>query len=335
MFYTASNFFIFNLVSLIYRRDSFITHRAFCEALAEESARAISVSNMGNNLQTQDLSVIKREEENVLNARVGAANYGSDSQYSINLSSSPLLLDNINPLGRPQNENPSSNSPAIFQAPIANSPHMSATALLQKAAQMGVTMSMTKPLQSTDHAIIAMHHMSEEIAASGFSHGLASFGNKATLLSSGNFMELQTNTAATNSTCSAGAAPPHDDMMTCLSSTTNGLEQYSFNQIWNTKLGNSSNIIHFRETTQDHHLSKTTDQSHDHEGRGGGGGISSNILGARGNNYNDGLTRDFLGLKAFPNLAWLNRINTTTSSSYGRQQNQHHTETSTSTPWQG
>jgi hypothetical protein len=32
---------------LLYRRDSFVTHRAFCDALAEESARAQTLAIMG------------------------------------------------------------------------------------------------------------------------------------------------------------------------------------------------------------------------------------------------------------------------------------------------
>ena len=159
------------------RRDSFITHRAFCDALAEESARAIttpnpvllssqqlgsSVSHM-TNLQPQLHSdalhalSVKREQDHLFNARVPAGSIppwlacrlggvgAGPGPPSINLSSSALLLDH--PLA--QNENPSQNPCSTifppFQAPTA-SPHMSATALLQKAAQMGVTMS--KPLQS-------------------------------------------------------------------------------------------------------------------------------------------------------------------------------------------
>ncbi|XWS70241.1 hypothetical protein CRYUN_Cryun03dG0031900 [Craigia yunnanensis] len=359
--------------TLFSRRDSFITHRAFCDALAEESARAIttanpvflssqqlgtSVSHMTNpqpQLHSHALSV-KREQNHLFNARVPAADSippwlayppgigAGPGPPSINLSSSPLLLDN--PLAQNENpsQNPSSNTLPPFQGPTA-SPHMSATALLQKAAQMGVTMS--KPLQSP----LAMQrphnhqaHMSgttgfigstsfavstagsglglspREELGSGFTYGLASFGNKAAVTSG--FMEQ---VAATNSTAGVGdgAAPLNSllhDMMSSLSSTSefdgsSSFEQ-SFNGIWSTK-GNSMN---FQETSD---LSKTTESQlsrSDHEGRG------SSIGG------NDGLTRDFLGLKAFPrrdfpNVAGLNRINS--FSAYG-QQNQH-----SQTPWQG
>lgn len=36
------------MVLLLYRRDSFITHRAFCDALAEESARSHNQSKKQN-----------------------------------------------------------------------------------------------------------------------------------------------------------------------------------------------------------------------------------------------------------------------------------------------
>ncbi|EOY29917.1 Indeterminate(ID)-domain 7, putative [Theobroma cacao] len=364
--------------TLFSRRDSFITHRAFCDALAEESARAItaanpllpsnqpgsSVSHM-TNLQPQLHSdalhalSVKREQDHLFIAGVPAdsippwltcpsgvgAGPGPPST-NLSSSSSPLFLDH--PLA--QNENPSQNPSSTlppFQAPTA-SLHMSATALLQKAAQMGVTMS--KPLQSAA-AMQRPHqqtHMSgtagftgstsaslatstagsglglsaREELGSGFPHELAFFGNKAAATSG--FMEQA---SATNSTAGAGAgaAAPSllHDMMSSLSSTSgfdgsSSFEQ-SLNGILDTKLGNST----FQQAT----LSKRTEYQlsrSDHEGRGSS--ASSNIGG------NDGLTRDFLGLKAFPyrdfpNLAGLNRINS--SSAYG-QQNQH-----SQTPWQG
>ncbi|TYH66240.1 hypothetical protein ES332_D06G109300v1 [Gossypium tomentosum] len=325
--------------TLFSRRDSFITHRAFCDALAEESARAItgpaqqvpggsSVSHM-NNLQSQlhnhdfhGLSV--KREEHPFNARPtteDSLNPPWPGPPSINLLDHPLS----------QNENPSQNTGSNtllppFQTQTA-SPHMSATALVQKAAQMGVTMS--QPLQSPVAAMASMQrpYMSggtsgstsfalstagsglglfpREDLGSGSPHGLASLGNKAAAAITSGFME-QSPTAAPNSLL--------HDMMCSLSTGFDGSSSFeqSFNRVWNTK----GNPIDFQETTTDH-LSKAK-ESH-----------------SQGNNMggNDGMTRDFLGLKAFPhrdfpNLAALNhRLNP--SSRFG-QQNQH-----SQTPWQG
>ncbi|XP_022756367.1 protein indeterminate-domain 12-like [Durio zibethinus] len=342
--------------TLFSRRDSFITHRAFCDALAKESARATTAANpvllssvshmtklqtLPHNHALQARSM-KREQDHLFTARVPAADSippwlacppgvgAGPGPPSINLSSSPLHLDN--PVA--QNENPSQNSGCNtlppFQARTA-SLHMSAAAILQKAAQMDVTMS--KPLQSPVGMQRPHHHQAHmsgttgfigstsfplsgsslglsarEELGSSFPYGLASFGNKAAVTSG--FMEQ---VIATNSTAGAGAgaAPPDSllhDMMSSLSSTS-GFDgsspfEQSFTGIWNTK-GNS---INFQETTN--HLSKTIESQlsrSDHEGRGSSSG-SSKIGG------NDGLTRDFLGLKAlphsdFPNLAGLNHLN--------------------------
>ncbi|GMJ07618.1 hypothetical protein HRI_004431000 [Hibiscus trionum] len=261
--------------TLFSRRDSFITHRAFCDALAEESAREITAHI--NNLQPQlhshgfnSLSV-KREEAHFFSARAGTE-----------------WLELDHPLS--QNQNPSQT--------------MSATALLQKAAQMGATMSQNQPL----HSPVAMQSrpympsgtggstsFAEPTPGSGL--GLSGFphGNKAAVITSG-FMEQYS------------SAPPNsllNEMMCSLSSAT-GFDgsspfEQSFNRTWNTK-GNTSN------------------------GAAGNTG---------GKNVGNGMTRDFLGLKAFPHrdhfsdLVELNDRFDISSSTHG-QQNQH-----SQTPWQG
>ncbi|CBI20654.3 unnamed protein product, partial [Vitis vinifera] len=216
--------------TLFSRRDSFITHRAFCDALAEESARAIT----GNPL----LSSQPGSSSSHLNLQPQLHSHGPPS---IDLSSS------------------------LFSA---TSPHMSATALLQQAAQMGVTMSkpspsppMLRPHQAhmsaanagfsstavaTSTAGSDLGLSSRDEMASGFIHGLASFGSKAAVTS-----------AMTKS-----------------------------------------------------HFSRS-----DHEGGGG----------------NDGLTRDFLGLRAFSHRDFLNipGLDQMNSASPYEQQNQNQT------PWQG
>ncbi|CBI32240.3 unnamed protein product, partial [Vitis vinifera] len=84
------------------RRDSFITHRAFCDALAEENNKVNQglMANMGSNLQSQMPELISNSSSGF--------NYLQDGKNGTQLSGSA---------------------------------NMSATALLQKAAQMGATAS--------------------------------------------------------------------------------------------------------------------------------------------------------------------------------------------------
>ncbi|XP_076899016.1 protein indeterminate-domain 7-like [Bidens hawaiensis] len=118
--------------TLFSRRDSFITHRAFCDALAEETGRSFSSSTLSHLPLHLPVSFPLKTEPPQLTFNVGS-------------STTPLhnhqLPSWLNPHHQQQHEqenpNPNTNN-NNFHFP---SSHMSATALLQKAAQMGVTMS--------------------------------------------------------------------------------------------------------------------------------------------------------------------------------------------------
>lgn len=288
--------------TLFSRRDSFITHRAFCDALAEESAR-ISLATTGNgsctptiicpqlpfvqpqlfnNMMTHDFHAfpMRKEQQNYTTSRqtppwLAAGGQDGpqpqtillnmdhhhdltssyhDQEFTIQHTQDNNNNNNNNCNSNPNpNPNPSSSTsvgpnnqllPAYVSkggSSSSSSPHMSATALLQKAAQMGstlstsktstttasssllvlppmtMTMTMTRPHQS-DHvpsntAGFGLNLSSrEQELATGF---LASFGNKAAALS------------GSVSPAGAGVPPPkscfidQDVMMMMMSSSRN------------------------------------------------------------------------------------------------------------------
>jgi len=134
--------------------DTFITHRAFCDALAEESARAmpnpimIQASNSPHHHhhQTQQNIGFSSSSQNIIsNSNLHGPMKQEESQHH---------YQNIPPWLISSNPNPNGNNGNLFP-PVASSvntgrssfphpsPAMSATALLQKAAQMGSTKSTT------------------------------------------------------------------------------------------------------------------------------------------------------------------------------------------------
>ncbi|XAR49937.1 hypothetical protein NMG60_11004123 [Bertholletia excelsa] len=142
--------------TLFSRRDSFITHRAFCDALAEESARAIIATTTTNPLivssqaapnpnihfQAHDLHAFatKKEQQNYSNSpRPPEVPAWLAFPQPDDLT--PSSSSNILGFTHGQNPNPNSSLGPTLQSYHQSSPHMSATALLQKAAQMGSTIS--------------------------------------------------------------------------------------------------------------------------------------------------------------------------------------------------
>ncbi|KAG6702175.1 hypothetical protein I3842_07G020400 [Carya illinoinensis] len=156
------------------RRDSFITHRAFCDALSEENNKAKQglLSNTRPNLhevQVSDLMSSVPAMINNINPNPSSTTGTSGFDQSAD-TESPLLLPqelmtfptkplNVTTAGSLFSSPRSISSPSasslqpktnsastIFQGnghQLGGSPHMSATALLQKAAQMGATVSNT------------------------------------------------------------------------------------------------------------------------------------------------------------------------------------------------
>ncbi|XXG54156.1 hypothetical protein AAC387_Pa03g2107 [Persea americana] len=139
------------------RRDSFITHRAFCDALTEENNKAnqglmptmegnlqshvpeLMTSFPSNNSASNPISDFNREGKNPLK---------SFSHDPMSMQLKPLNMEGgsmfSNHLFGPRNFSSLSLEGLIDNkhgAQMVNTAHTSATALLQKAAQMGATAS--------------------------------------------------------------------------------------------------------------------------------------------------------------------------------------------------
>ncbi|KAJ8460863.1 hypothetical protein OPV22_033789 [Ensete ventricosum] len=152
--------------TLFTRRDSFVTHRAFCDALAEENARVTTGNLVGDAHQLllpQPAS--SAHQHSILPNTTSVTTTSTTTSSSCHLEFSvkgeeqdpypnmkpwqpakihglpsicSTFLEPVFPYKNPQ-------SPYLSSPPtLTSSLHLSATALLQKAAQAGATMSRTK-----------------------------------------------------------------------------------------------------------------------------------------------------------------------------------------------
>ncbi|URE17217.1 hypothetical protein MUK42_12207 [Musa troglodytarum] len=158
--------------TLFSRRDSFITHRAFCDALAEENARVPTPNLVGDGHQlllphpassAHEHSILPNTTSVTTTTTTTAAAAATRSSCHLEFSIKGEEQDpypNMKPwqpakihglpaicstVLEPVFPFKNHQSPYLSSHPtLTSSPHLSATALLQKAAQAGATMSRTK-----------------------------------------------------------------------------------------------------------------------------------------------------------------------------------------------
>lgn len=273
--------------TLFSRRDSFITHRAFCDALAEESARAtlgnpnpifsthqppLSSSTFSpiNNLQVQPSFLDNNNNNN--NIIQSFSLKKEPHTFGLIRPEFPQWLTNCPPPApQPQNES-NLNSLSIFStrldqdlAPNPNpnlgttlqpfhsiptaSPFTSATALLQKAAQMGATMSGTNNTTSNAGGF-GLNLSSRDEYDGGFINNFELYSNKNA--------ETKNDGVAVNGG-SGGPPPPQppppqssilQDMMMGSFNSASGFEGSSFEDCFrgfleqNKKDNQESNMMH-------------------------------------------------------------------------------------------
>jgi hypothetical protein len=150
------------------RRDSFITHRAFCDALTEESAKAIGLNAMQDApahhallfsppqqpasvmQQHQELAAFQQDQQQQHHHQEVMQPQPQQQQqqhlnYAMKTEMPPwpaMPYDGHHQLLQPlYNAAAAQSSATSAPPPTAASAHLSATALLQKAAQMGATIS--------------------------------------------------------------------------------------------------------------------------------------------------------------------------------------------------
>ncbi|KAG2693487.1 hypothetical protein I3843_08G095500 [Carya illinoinensis] len=168
-----------NCGTIFFRRNSFITHRAFCDALAEEKNKVNQelINNNGSNIQAQMPEIMSSMPRNMTTkiSINGASNFNnSDPKNQLkSLSQDPgLSMPSFKPMNMTGGifstssstlcDGPRTSSSSSLQfssnnssralhplleskrgGQIFGSTHMSATALLQKATQIGTASSST------------------------------------------------------------------------------------------------------------------------------------------------------------------------------------------------
>ncbi|XP_015689076.2 protein indeterminate-domain 7 [Oryza brachyantha] len=310
------------------RRDSFITHRAFCDALTEESAKAIGggmpaamAAASGHHhhqllfsppvMAHQELAALQEQQQqqqhhhqDIMQSPHQHQQLVQNCGYAVKPEMAPwptMPYEHHHPLLQPlcnaAAQSSATSAPTPPQLPAAAA-HLSATALLQKAAQMGATIG---------------------------GAGTGSAGAHYAQMASG---------GAGAPTSAAGSAT-FGLGLSCLNTQQDG--------------GGGNGLVPAGVMGQ---LARTASHGRSGEDVGGGGGGGGTGTGAGGGS--DGMTRDFLGLRAFSHRdillagfdsSCMGHVNAATNAGmacyeppqHGQPQNQHQQQhqSSSNEPWHG
>ncbi|KAF5462684.1 hypothetical protein F2P56_018671 [Juglans regia] len=179
--------------TLFSRKDSFITHRAFCDALAEESARSLSANQLATtnrptvqplfHFPTQHFPTPPQTHISQLTPWDPTQNPNPNSTHNlvqIKPEAHHFQMPVLHSLSSPHaqtffQEPPTHHHPkALITSPFqklhvttqhtsnpATSAHLSATALLQKAATVGAAATATQQAQSVGHMMTHLNNVGE------------------------------------------------------------------------------------------------------------------------------------------------------------------------------
>ncbi|KAK1434211.1 hypothetical protein QVD17_11130 [Tagetes erecta] len=279
--------------TLFSRRDSFITHRAFCDALAEESARAITgldpittpvqIPTHFNHLLDpihHHTSSFLKKEDNPFPSWLQSQSQSQDQ-------------DCCSP-------NTSHGSTLIAYHPATPSAYMSATALLQKAAQMGTThLSRGTSLQAPCTTSLRPHHHQYIAHVSANSPAVA--GNNTCGTSSCSLVDQ-------DGACAGGPAPPPPPLTLPLpiphhpsSSSSSFIHPVNMNMM--TMMMNNQDSFADVSSFEDafSQILDAKKEEDDVDGRNNINMMMNDCTSDDGNvgvKDNEGMTRDFLSLKA-------------------------------------
>ncbi|KAK7285293.1 hypothetical protein RJT34_20059 [Clitoria ternatea] len=135
--------------TLFSRKDSFITHRAFCDALAEESARltANQLASTTTNPLLQSLFLFQNQQQTTNFNQWNSSQLQNPNPSISSIKPEAQILHSSSPLINIQANNTTTTKSMMIAPPFGNlhvateaastSAYMSATAMLQKAAMTG------------------------------------------------------------------------------------------------------------------------------------------------------------------------------------------------------